>query len=886
MKKYKDYLLYIGISLGLIFVLMLVKGMYPFGEASVIFSDMHAQVTAFYYQLYDGIINHQGLFLDLHTGLGTNFLATIIYYIASPFSFLVLLFGRSSIYQVVNIIVFLKMIVSGITALMFFRKFFPQVKTLPKVLFSLLYAFSSYSLLHYQITAWIDGVYLFPLLLIGLKKILDLEDSKWYIVVLTLALITSFYISIMMVVFVLLSSTIYLWFYQEKGKRKEAMMRLGISTLLSIGLSSFVLLPILSQILVSARAGFNLDSLIYSGLGPITDKMHFFLMSVIPLAISLSLISHVKKEKKTILFFLILLTLMLIPVIIEPVNKMWHLGSYAFFPLRFGFIPIFLILVMGMYAISLQSEKKDDKRKNNIVLSLSTLGVTTIILIFSTVYFYEDIQRLLDGLTISENKVLALVLYGQALLVFLSALWIYFKNNRYQNYTWLLLLILAIVHIESNAFLHIGMDFDQERLMSQYQNMNALYENEKLDHTYGLKTLDTDLFDNYGAVSSFKTIGHFTSLTNRDAIRLGKRLGYNSTWMKMSSYGANPLVDYLLGNRYMLSKTSVEKPFYKAIDKIGDYYVYESILPMSHGYMIEQDFNLTEAKNSFDATNMIYQALTGKEDTIFSIIDQDAFQLQNLEKKMNSYTKINKENDGTLTTEIFVEGEKRLYLEVMSSLDNIENYKLFETFSLYVNGKLMLENLITQEENGSIDLGTFKDEKVEIELKVHKNIDLSILSLGVFDLEKMEELSLNSVLPSSMTIRDNQALFSINTEKGTLVLPYHHLGGYQLKVDGIPQKISSKLGSFVGIEVEKGIHKIELTYIPKGLPTGILITIISILFTALFFFFEGIERFSKVKWMSYPVYYVEQAIFGVAITFIYILPIVAFCYSLIKKVIG
>jgi len=48
MKKYKDYLLYIGISLGLIFVLMLVKGMYPFGEASVIFSDMHAQVTINY----------------------------------------------------------------------------------------------------------------------------------------------------------------------------------------------------------------------------------------------------------------------------------------------------------------------------------------------------------------------------------------------------------------------------------------------------------------------------------------------------------------------------------------------------------------------------------------------------------------------------------------------------------------------------------------------------------------------------------------------------------------------------------------------------------------------------------------------------------------------
>lgn len=886
MKKYKDYFLLGGISLALILILMIVKGFFPFGSASVIFSDMHAQVTAFYYQLYDGIINNQGLFLDLHTGLGTNFLATIIYYIASPFSLLALFFERSSIYQVVNIIVFLKMILSGFTALIFFNKFFPKVKSLPKVLFSLLYAFSSYSLLHFQITAWIDAMYLFPLLLIGLKKILDLENSKYYIIVLTLALITSFYISLMIVVFVLLSATIYLWYYQEKGKRKEAIMRLGISTILSIGLSSFVLLPVMSQIFVSARAGFNLDSLIYSNFGPITDKLHFFLMSAIPLAISLSMFSHFKKEKKNILFFLILLTLMLIPVVIEPVNKMWHLGSYAFFPLRFGFIPIFLILIMGMYAITLNQEKVLEKEKGKIGISITTVIVSAIFIVTSTIYFYDDIQRLLDGLTISENKILALVLYGQAFFVFVSTLWVYYNNNQKRNFLWVLLLSLALVHIECSAFLHIGMDFDQERLMGQYKNMNALYQNEKLDHTYGLKNLDTDLFDNYGAVSSFKSIGHFTSLTNRDVIRSIKRLGYNSTWMKMSSYGSNPLVDYFLGNRYMLSKKRVEKPFYKAIDQVGDYYIYESILPMSHGYMIDHDINLTKAKNSFVATNMLYQSLTGSKNDIFSITNQDEFTLTNLEKKDNHYTKIDAKIDGVLSTNVTVSGEKRLYLEVLTSLNNIENYSLFETFSLYVNDKLVLENLITEEENGSIDLGTFEDEKVKIELRVHKNIELSTLAVGQFDLAKMEEVSLNSVLPSSMVSKSNQALFSINTEKGTLVLPYHYLEGYQIKVDGIPQKITSVLGNFLGVEVEKGVHQIELTYIPKGLSTGILITIISILAMILFLFFDEIEKFSQVKWMSYPVYYLEQGVFALAILVIYIFPILAFCYSLIKRVIG
>lgn len=35
---------------------------------------------------------------------------------------------------------------------------------------ALLYAFSGYSLINYQITAWMDVVYMFPLIVVGLKN--------------------------------------------------------------------------------------------------------------------------------------------------------------------------------------------------------------------------------------------------------------------------------------------------------------------------------------------------------------------------------------------------------------------------------------------------------------------------------------------------------------------------------------------------------------------------------------------------------------------------------------------------------------------------------------------------------------------------------------------
>jgi len=225
MKKEKLYRSpYVITSVLVFFCFLLIfisKGIFPFGKNSLIWGDMHDQITAFYYHFYDSFRGSASLLVDFTTGGGVNFLGIMAYYILSPFTFLLLLFPREQIYLAVSIVVALKILVSSLTCLYFIRTYFKKLPNAISVLLAICYAFSGYSLFMYQITPWMDAMYLFPLVMIGLKKILDLEKPTWYIITLTTSLICSFYVSIMTVIFIFLASYIYLLMYKEKKGRKK-----------------------------------------------------------------------------------------------------------------------------------------------------------------------------------------------------------------------------------------------------------------------------------------------------------------------------------------------------------------------------------------------------------------------------------------------------------------------------------------------------------------------------------------------------------------------------------------------------------------------------------------------------------------------------------------
>ena len=71
--------------LGILSFIYIIKGIFPFGNESIIWSDMHEQITAIYYHFYDAIRGNSSLLVDFTSGGGVNFVGILAYYILSPF---------------------------------------------------------------------------------------------------------------------------------------------------------------------------------------------------------------------------------------------------------------------------------------------------------------------------------------------------------------------------------------------------------------------------------------------------------------------------------------------------------------------------------------------------------------------------------------------------------------------------------------------------------------------------------------------------------------------------------------------------------------------------------------------------------------------------------
>ena len=64
MKKRRYYLIVTIVTLLIISIVFLLKGIYPFGSNTLIYSDMYEQITSYLYYFYDAVKGSQSLLID------------------------------------------------------------------------------------------------------------------------------------------------------------------------------------------------------------------------------------------------------------------------------------------------------------------------------------------------------------------------------------------------------------------------------------------------------------------------------------------------------------------------------------------------------------------------------------------------------------------------------------------------------------------------------------------------------------------------------------------------------------------------------------------------------------------------------------------------------
>ena len=174
----------IGEIISFILTIILFIGVFYFigiFDNSIIISDLKSQV----YPLLEHIKNNGLSLYDLSLGIGDSTLGLIYYYLMSPFNLIYFIIKDSNISFLTIII--LKSAFSALFCYKFLKYQFSKEKKIIFMLFSLLYALSSYYVSYNMVIEFLDVYMIFPLILLGIDKII--KEDKYLLYILSLMMI-------------------------------------------------------------------------------------------------------------------------------------------------------------------------------------------------------------------------------------------------------------------------------------------------------------------------------------------------------------------------------------------------------------------------------------------------------------------------------------------------------------------------------------------------------------------------------------------------------------------------------------------------------------------------------------------------------------------------
>lgn len=862
---------------GILFILL---GIAPFGQKSILVTDMHTQYVQFYTYLYDVLKNGKSIFFSWEAGMGVNFFGVFAYYLASPFSLLILLFDRNHIPEALVLITLLKVGLAGFTMTYFLSKV-TQYRDLPLVFFSTFYALMSFVTVYSFCVMWLDGIYLLPLILLGVEKVIRKDQFLLLTISLALMFISNFYIAYMVGIFTFLyfvtRFTVVHSIRDVKFGLKKLAMFIAI-TALAAGISAIVTLPTYMDLKsnFAERAAlpwtteFNFDLLtvysrFFSGVidTTVNGMPNLYAGVLTILLVPLFFIAKQISRKEKIVYG-IFLFILLISMEIPLLNIAWHgFEPPTNFPFRYSFLFSFLLLYMAfrVYLIF-------DKEMLPVLRKIVIFNIFMILFISKIAHYYMP-----------SNKILINVA-----LVLAYTLLLYWKALRSDKKTLVSYLLIAVISLDVGistlySIKLMGLEYGYI-LRDTYATVHPNYEDtfasisKKDTGFYRVETTEGSTW-NDALRFNYKGITHFNSVANGHLNLYMQDIGYGFLDALILQNGKGIVTtDSLFGVKYMVSDIPLNKYGFEQIDQIGPNRVYENKNALPLGYMMNgTNFDTTgkdklkiqkvNYANSFENQNKLIGSFTGTEQTEYykrlTAVSEQYTNLDILPKSSTLYSPTGvKKDDTTTPVPAPVTDQKSLYLAKQqqykpASIKYVYDVKgqqqlymqlrtdPFDFTKIYVNGKSLGEKFTQYPQyywnNGVLDLGLFKDEKVEVEIQIERGtMDITqnlVYGLDVDSFQtRLKQLKNQSFQVTSYDSRSVVGTIQVN-QPGMMFLSIPYDKGWIVTVDGKNQKPVKLNDAFLGIELSQGQHNIQLKYTSPGFMIGAFISLISVILTVI-----------------------------------------------------
>lgn len=822
------YILSAGIPLILMLIIFIVREIYPFGDESFLHIDMYHQYFPFLTEFYHKVKDGESLFYSFQTGIGSNFLALFIYYLASPFNWLSLLCPENLLIEFMTYFVVLKIAACGFTFSYYLKKHFNS-NSFSIVFFAVFYALSGYMAAYNWNVMWLDCIVLAPLIILGLERLVKGENCTLYCITLSLAILSNYYICIMICIYLVLYFFVLLISAKKKGK---ALINFAWYSLLAGGMAAILLLPEITALAFTEFSNFDFPNKVTSYFSildvlarhsmnvPVETGLDHWPNIYCGVAVFFLLPLYVIKKDvplKEKLPKLLLLVFLIFSFSTNTLNFIWHGLNYPdSLPCRQSFLYIILLLTVCFEAL------QGIKVYQDKTLGLCFFGVLCFLLICDKLIDTEMFTYSIFLVTL-----LLLVLYG--LLLYL------FRENK-KNRQMILYITLAIVMIEAgvNTYITSVPTVNRTNYLKSYDDYYALMDRlEETDDGFYRVEKFKRITKNDGMLLSYPSASLFSSTSNAHVKNFYDKYGMQNSKVYYNFEGDTPFTAALLNVKYMISREALEdNSLYHLIDTEGDLYLYENNYTLPFGFFVN-----TEADGKSDTELLALNKLFGTVSELTEVIKEETEE-EIADEALTPLTLQNRLVSALSTdTPLF---------EVISAERTEDNSVIITAdcdgyiYAFTDSSKIKVVTATTNDEDETLEFKKLNNEYI-MDLGYHRAGDIITLETEDEGTLRVSAYVMNeAVLAECMDTLSEQSMTldsydsnhikgHINVDgEGELVLSVPYETGWTLKVDGKVTEVNVFEDCFISVPLSEGEHTIELSYYPSGLNAGILISIISL----------------------------------------------------------
>ena len=849
----------------LMYGIYVVKGIYPFYNGSPLVLDLNAQYVSFFEALRDFALGERSILYSFSRSLGGEFMGMVAYYMASPFTYITVLFPKDRIQEAVLTIMLLKCGLSGASFGFYLHKKSRNPQKLTIFTFSLMYALSAYAVVQQHNTMWIDALVWLPLFAYGLENLVYRKKYKLYVISLSVIMICNYYIGFMVCIFAVLY-----FFYCYFSKTKEEInpygeklhfiktgSRFAIFSLLSAAISAFMLIAAYYSLQFgktefsspnwNMEANFDIIDFLTKFLPGSYDTVEpsglpFVYCGLLTLLLLPVYFLSKKISPREKIASLALISVLILSLILKPLDLIWHGFSMPnWLNSRYSFMLCFVLLIMAYKAFG----------NLKTVSEKFILGTAAFIVLFAAVA--EKFE--MDSFLTSDNKLLTFgcIWFSIAFTIILAVILCLKLNINHKGHSRAISGVLAAVicaELFCNGiacFLSLHKDVAFTTYTSYNNHLaelrpvvsavkeydDSFYRMEKVRHR---TKNDNMALGMYGITNS-------TSTLNQKAIDFIGQLGYTGRSHNTMYNGGTAVGDSLLGIKYVIDYNTSTKLYnlYEPIEEIEDekYAVYKNPNALSLAYGVSKDineFDLDSYDSFFNRYNGLITAMLGSEDTVelFKYVNRVSITSASCEEtKRITYNKYVTEDGEGIVTLDYVAPEAGYYYFYANGSGS-------DDLKLDFNGRGNTNYL--GKDSNHIVIGGYheEDEPISITITIPEESEFTLQTshnyLWYFTLDEYNEIfsqlknGPQFEISAENSTEDNLiGMISTADDDQTVLTTIPYDKGWKVYVDGEAVETYETLNALMAFDIkENGNHLLELKYAPTEYTVGIIISICGI----------------------------------------------------------